>query len=232
MVKTPSYVPGLAGVPAARTSVCYLDGQVGKLQYRGYPIEVLARQCTFEEVSYLLLFDALPTREQLDSFSNELARERRLKFRIIDLLKTLPESGHPMDALTAAVAALSMFYPGDHVEDLWNRRQSAIRLMAKVPTIVAAWHRIRRGDDPIKPRTDLGHAANFLYMLEGEEPSPLVAKVFDVALVLHAEHSMNASTFAARVTGSTLADPYAVVASAIGALAGPLHGGANERVLE
>jgi citrate synthase len=125
-----------------------------------------------------------------------------------------------------------MFYPGDHVADVSNRHATAVRLVAKLPTIVAAWHRIRRGDDPIKPRADLGHAANFLYMLEGVEPSPLVARVFDVALILHAEHSMNASTFAARVTGSTLADPYAVVASAVGALAGPLHGGANERVLE
>ncbi|MFW6052025.1 MAG: citrate synthase [Myxococcota bacterium] len=232
MAKEPEYVPGLAGIPAARSSVCYLDGTVGKLQYRGFPIEVLADNCTFEEVAYLLLFDALPTRRQLADFEQQLVRERRLKFRIVDLLKTLPESGHPMDALTAAVAALSMFYPGDHVEDLDNRHMTAVQLLAKVPTIVAAWHRIRRGDDPIKPRSDLGHAANFLYMLEGEEPSPLIARVFDVALILHAEHSMNASTFAARVTGSTLADPFAVVASAIGALAGPLHGGANERVLE
>jgi citrate synthase len=232
MVDESQYVPGLAGVPAARSSVCYLDGNVGKLQYRGYPIEVLAERCTFEEVAYLLLFKRLPTRAELDAFGSELAGKRRLKFRIVDLLKSLPESGHPMDALTAAVAALSMFYPGDHVEDVTNRHATAVRLVAKLPTIVAAWHRIRRGDDPIKPRADLGHAANFLYMLEGVEPSPLVARVFDVALILHAEHSMNASTFAARVTGSTLADPYAVVASAVGALAGPLHGGANERVLE
>jgi citrate synthase len=232
MVDESKYVPGLAGVPAARSSVCYLDGTVGKLQYRGYPIEALAESCTYEEVAYLLLFGKLPTHTELDAFAEQLKRKRRLKFRIVDLLKSLPESGHPMDALTAAVAALSMFYPGDHVEDVANRHETAIRLVAKVPTIVAAWHRIRRGDDPIKPRMDLGHAANFLYMLEGVEPSPLVARVFDVALTLHAEHSMNASTFAARVTGSTLADPYAVVASAIGALAGPLHGGANERVLD
>jgi citrate synthase len=232
MVDESQYVPGLAGVPAARSSVCYLDGNAGKLQYRGYPIEALAEGCSYEEVAYLLLFGRLPSRGELDAFTEQLQRKRRLKFRIVDLLKNLPESGHPMDALTAAVAALSMFYPGDHVEDVGNRHETAVRLLAKVPTIVAAWHRIRRGDDPIKPRSDLGHAANFLYMLEGQEPSPLVARVFDVALILHAEHSMNASTFAARVTGSTLADPYAVVASAIGALAGPLHGGANERVLD
>ena len=225
------YVPGLAGVPAAKTAVGYIDGSIGRLEYRGYPIEVLAESCSFEEVTYLLLYKELPNREQLAAFTAELISERSLKFRIIDVLKTLPESGHPMDALTAAVATMGMFYPGDHVEDLEFRRLSVIRLIAKLPTIVAAWHRIRRGDDPIKPRSDLSHAANFLYMLEGEVPEALPAKVMDVALTLHAEHSMNASTFAARVTGSTLSDPYAVVASAVGALAGPLHGGANERVL-
>jgi citrate synthase len=227
----PEYVPGLAGVPAARSSVCYLDGTVGKLQYRGYPIEVLAQNCTFEEVAYLLLFGRLPTPSELESFDAELKAERRLKFRIIDVLKQLPESGHPMDALTAAVATMGMFYKGDHVADLEFRRLSAIRLLAKLPTIVAAWHRIRQGDDPIKPRNDLSHAANFLYLLTGQEPLETSVKVFDVALILHAEHSMNASTFSARVTGSTLADPYAVVASAVGTLAGPLHGGANEEVL-
>jgi citrate synthase len=225
------YVPGLAGVPAARTSVCYLDGNIGKLQYRGYPIEVLAERCTFEEVTYLLLFGRLPTSAELTTFDGELKAERRLKFRIIDVLKQLPESGHPMDALTAAVATMGMFYPGDHVEDAEFRRLTVIRIIAKLPTIVAAWHRIRRGDDPIKPREDLNHAANFLYMLDGRVPSKTAERIFDVGLILHAEHSMNASTFSARVTGSTLADPYAVVASAVGTLAGPLHGGANERVL-
>lgn len=231
MAEVPEYIPGLAGVPAARTSICYIDGSAGKLQYRGYPIEVLAEQCSYEEVAYLLVFGQLPTGSQLDEFRRQLIAERGLKFRIIDLLKTLPESGHPMDALTAAVAAMGMFYKGDHIADPVFRRLSVIRLIAKLPTIVAAWHRIRRGDDPIKPSSDLSHAANFLYMLEGEVPTRLAERVFDVALILHAEHSMNASTFTARVTGSTLTDPYAVVASAIGSLAGPLHGGANEQVL-
>ena len=227
----PEYIPGLAGVPAARTSISLIDGIEGKLQYRGYPIEVLAERGTYEEVAYLLVSGKLPTVRQLDEFRDQLIAERGLKFRIIDLLKTLPESGHPMDALTAAVAAMGMFYKGDHIEDLEFRRLSVIRLIAKLPTIVAAWHRIRRGDDPIKPNTELSHAANFLYMLEGEVPTRLAERVFDVALILHAEHSMNASTFTARVTGSTLTDPYSVVASAIGSLAGPLHGGANEQVL-
>jgi len=231
MADAPEYIPGLAGIPAARTSICLIDGAVGKLQYRGYPIEVLAERCSFEEVAYLLIFGRLPTAAELDGFRHHLIAERRLKFRIIDMLKTLPESGHPMDALTAAVAAMGMFYQGDHIADPEFRRLTCIRLIAKLPTIVAAWHRIRRGDDPIKPSAELSHAANFLYMLEGEIPTRLAEHVFDVALILHAEHSMNASTFTARVTGSTLTDPYAVVASAIGSLAGPLHGGANEQVL-
>ncbi|MDD9939244.1 MAG: citrate synthase [Myxococcales bacterium] len=231
MTDPSAYVPGLANVPAAESSVCYLDGSIGKLQYRGYPIEVLSDNSTFEEVCYLLLYGELPTPTQLADFDAELKKARNVKFRIIDLLKTLPESGHPMDALSAAVAAMSMFYPGDHVDDADYRNQCVIRLIAKFPTIVAAWQRIRNGDDPIKSRSDLGHAANFLYILSGEEPDPLVARTLDVALILHAEHQMNASTFSARVTGSALADPYAVASAAIGTLSGPLHGGANEEVL-
>lgn len=225
------YVPGLANVPAAESSVCYLDGRVGKLQYRGFPLDVLATHSSYEEVAYLLLYGALPTREQLDRFDARLRRERKVKFRIIDLLKTLPESGHPMDALMSAMAAMSMFYPGDHVNDAEFRDACCIRLIAKLPTVVAAWQRIRQGDDPIKPRDDLGHAANFLYILSGDEPDPLIARTMDVAFILHAEHQMNASTFTARVTGSALADPYAVIAAAVGTLSGPLHGGANEEVL-
>ncbi len=226
------YVPGLANVPAAESSVCYLDGSIGKLQYRGFPIEVLAEQSTFEEVTYLLLNGALPTQTQLQAFDAELRKARNVKFRLIDMLKTLPESGHPMDALSASVAAMSMFYPGDHVNDDAFRRACAVRLIASLPTLVAAWQRIRSGDEPIKSRPDLSHAANFMYILTGEEPDPLTTKVMDVALILHAEHQMNASTFSARVTGSTLADPYAVISAAIGTLSGPLHGGANEEVLE
>ena len=164
-------IPGLAGIPAARSSICLIDGSVGKLQYRGYPIEVLADRGSYEEVAYLLVFGRLPSTGELDEFRDQLISERGLKFRIIDLLKTLPESGQPMDALTAAVAAMGMFYKGDHISDPEFLRLSVIRLIAKLPTIVAAWHRIRRGDDPIKPSTELSHAANFLYMLEGEIPT-------------------------------------------------------------
>jgi citrate synthase len=232
MSENPAYIPGLANVPAAESSICYLDGTIGKLQYRGFPIETLAEHSSYEEVAYLLLYGQLPTQAQLARFDADLRRERKVKFRIIDLLKVLPESGHPMDALISAVAAMSMFYPGDHVHDAQFRNACVIRLIAKFPTMVAAWQHIRNGDDPIKSRPDLGHAANFLYILSGEEPDPLIARTMDVALILHAEHQMNASTFTARVTGSALADPYAVVSAAIGTLSGPLHGGANEDVLK
>jgi citrate synthase len=228
---TVEYVPGLAGVPAAQSKVCFIDGQKGILEYRGYSIESLAENCTFEEVAWLLLKGELPTAQELADFDRHLRRHRRLKFKIIDLMKCLPEGGHPMDALDASVAALGMFYPAKIVEDPRLRFEAAIRLIAKVPTIVASFARIRRGDEPIVPRDDLSHAANFLYMLSEEEPDPLIARVLDVCMILHAEHSMNASTFSARVCGSTLADPYSVVSSAIGTLAGPLHGGANEEVL-
>ncbi len=232
MTEHSAYQPGLANVPAAESSVCYLDGSIGKLQYRGYPIEVLSDKSTFEEVAYLLLFGQLPQRAQLESFDAELRRARPIKFPLIDMMKVLPETGHPMAALSSVVAAMSMFYPGDHVADPKFRRECAVRLVANFPTVVAAWQRIRNGDEPIRARADLGHAANFLYMLSGEEPEPLVARTMDVAMILHAEHQMNASTFSARVTGSSLADPFAVAAAAVGTLSGPLHGGANEEVLK
>lgn len=231
MTNSPEYIPGLAGVPAARTSVCYLDGDIGKLQYRGYPIEALSEHCTFEEVSYLLLNGALPNRSELNAFEAALRAEREVDAPLFALLKTLPAEGHPMDALMTAVSALGMFNPGDHVNDAEYRRLTALRLIAKMPTIVAAWHRIRRGEAPIAPKDELSHAANFLYMLDGKEPSKTAERVFDVALILHAEHSMNASTFSGRVTGSTLANPHAAIAAAVGTLSGSLHGGANERVL-
>lgn len=226
------YVPGLAGVPATRSRIGSIDGTVGKLQYRGYPIDSLAEHSTFEEVAFMLLKGHMPTQEEFDGFVGRLRSHRRLKFRIIDLLKTLPESGHPMDALVASMSAVGMFYPEGIMDNPESRWAAAVRILTKVPTIVAAFHRIREGDEPVKPRDDLGHSANFLYMLTEKEPDPLIAKVMDVALILHAEHGMNASTFAARVTGSTLADPYAVISAAIATLAGPLHGGANEDVLD
>ncbi|MCP9440520.1 MAG: citrate synthase [Nitrospira sp.] len=226
------FMPGLAGVPAATSSISDVDGQRGVLEYRGIRVEELCAKSSYLETAYLLLFGHLPTRTELQRWTADVTHHRRIKFRIVDLLKCLPEQGHPMDALQAAVAALGMFYPGRNVKDVTNNYWSAVRLIAKLPTIVAAWARIRHGDDPVPPRDDLGFAENFLYMLTETVPPPLWSEVLDDCLILHAEHTMNASTFAGLVTASTLADPYTVVASSIGALKGPLHGGANEEVVQ
>lgn len=225
---SPQLIPGLEGVPIAESSVSFVDGQAGRLEYRGINVEQLAEHSSFEEVSYLLLFGDLPNREKLAAFHNQLCTHRRLKYRIVDLLKCLPETGHPMDALQAGVAAMGMFYPERQFEDHESRSLACIRLIAKMPTLVAAFERLRKGDEHIIPRDDLSHAANFFYMMTGEVPSEETQRILDVALILHADHTMNASTFAGRVVGSTLADPYCVVSSAMGALSGPLHGGANE----
>jgi citrate synthase len=220
------YVPGLAGVPAARSKIGFVDGKAGELFYRGYPVADLAESATFEEVTYLLLFGALPTRAELVELTAALAARRRLDDATLATLRSLPSSGHPMAALIAGVAAAGMSAPEET-----DRAGAALDLIAKVPAIVAAFHRLRSGKDPVVAPAGLGHAAAFLYQLDGKEPDPLVARAMDVALILHAEHGFNASTFAARVTGSTLANPYHVIATAVATLAGPLHGGANEQVL-
>ena len=225
------FMPGLAGVPAAKSAISDVDGTRGVLEYRGIRVEELCQHSSFLETSYLLLFGRLPTAPELAQWVDDVTHHRRIKFRIVDLLKVMPEHGHPMDALQAAVAALGMFYPGRNVKDVANNYWSAVRLIAKLPTIVAAWARLRRGDEYIPPRDDLPFSDNFLYMLTETVPHPLWSEVFDDCLILHAEHTMNASTFAGMVTASTLADPYTVVASSIGALKGPLHGGANEEVV-
>ncbi|MBK8169452.1 MAG: citrate synthase [Sandaracinaceae bacterium] len=229
---TYEYSPGLAGVPCAKSSVCYLDGSIGKLQYRGYPIEALAESCTYEEVAHLLLIGELPKAAELAAFDALLRKARAVPATVLGTLKSLPATTHPMTALSIGVSSLAAHIHGDHQKSAAFRRDAAIQLVAKLPTIVAAWERVRSGKEPISPNSALAHAANFLYMLDGKEPDALVAHTMDVALVLHAEHQMNASTFAARVTGSTLADPSTTMASAIGALSGPLHGGANEEVLK
>ncbi len=225
------FSPGLAGVPAAKSSISFVNGQTGLLEYRGIRIEELAEHSSFLETTYLLLYDQLPDQAELDRFTADVKQHRRIKYRITDLIKCLPEHGHPMDALQAAVAALGMFYPARHVVDRQVQYWSTIRLIAKVPTIMAAYYRLRRGDEQIQPRDDLDHASNFLYMLTEKVPDPLIAKVLDTCLILHAEHTMNASTFSGMVTASTLADPYTVVSSAIGTLKGPLHGGATQEAV-
>jgi len=225
------FSPGLAGIPAAKSSVSFVNGQTGLLEYRGIRIEELAQHSSFLETTYLLLYDELPAQTELDRFTADVTRHRRIKYQITELIKCLPEHGHPMDALQAAVAALGMFYPARNVVDRQVQYWSTIRLIAKVPTIVAAYYRLRRGDEQIQPRDDLDHTSNFLYMLTEQVPDPLIAKVLDTCLVLHAEHTMNASTFSGLVTASTLADPYTVVSSAIGTLKGPLHGGATQETV-
>lgn len=228
----PELIPGLEGVPIAESSISFVDGTAGVLEYRGINVETLAEHSTFEETTMLLLFGKLPTQLELYDFCHEMLRYRKVKYRIIDLIKCLPESGHPMDALQASVAAVGMFYPRRRALDDETRRAACMRLVAKMSTQIAAFERLRKGDDHIAPRDDLSHAANFLYMLTGEEPDADIAHILDVCLILHADHTMNASTFAGRVVGSTLADPYCVVSSALGALSGPLHGGANEDAIE
>jgi citrate synthase len=231
MTTTPELVPGLAGIPCAASKIAEIQGNHGRLFYRGYAIEDLAEHSTFEETSYLLIHGELPTKAQLAAFDAKLRANRSLKWPVVELLKLLPKDAHPMDALQTAIAALGTFYDARKVMDKAVQEEAAINLIAKFPTVVAAHHRVRNGDDIIAPRADLGHAANFLYMMNGLEPDPVEARTLDVCLVLHAEHSMNASTFSARVVGSTEANPYATISAAIGALGGPLHGGANEQVL-
>jgi citrate synthase len=226
------YRPGLEGIPATQSSISFVDGKQGILEYRGINITDLAYQSTFLETSYLLIWGTLPTKEELADFEHEICYHRRLKYRIRDMMKCFPESGHPMDALQACAGALGLFYSRRALDDPTYIRAAAVRLLAKIPTMVAAFQLMRKGNDPVQPRDDLGYSANFLYMLSEREPDPLAAQIFDICLTLHAEHTINASTFSAMVTASTLTDPYAVVASAVGTLAGPLHGGANEEVIE
>ena len=233
------YLPGLAGVPATKSNISDIDGEKGILSYRGYPIEQLAEYSSFEETTLLLLDGELPDKQQLENFDQQLKENRRIKYNIRDLMKTLPPMGHPMEMLQTAVASLGMFYPGnecltggDACEDLDYIHNMTVKIISRMATIVAMWEHIRRGDDPVLPRKDLSYAENFLYMLNEREPDPMLARIMDVCLILHAEHTINASTFSVLVNGSTLASPYSVVASAISALSGPLHGGANQRVLE
>ncbi len=226
-----NFKPGLEGIPVTKSSICDIDGIRGKLMYRGYDIEELAQKSSFLETAFLLIWGELPTTNELRNFEEEVQMHRRLSFRVRDMMKCFPSSGHPMDALQSSAASLGLFYSRRAIDDPKYVYNAVIRLIAKIPTMVAAFQLIRKGHDPIQPRDDLSYSSNFLYMLTEKEQDPLAAKVFDKCLILHAEHSLNASTFSARVTASTLTDPYAVVASAVGTLAGPLHGGANEDVI-
>ena len=227
-----AYKPGLENIPAAESSISYVDGQEGILEYRGIRIEQLAQKASFVETAYLLIWGQLPNKEELSAFEDEILHHRRIKYRIRDMMKCCPETGHPMDALQMSAAALGLFYSRRALDDPNYIRRAVVRILAKIPTMIAAFHQMRKGNDAIAPHDKLDYASNFLYMLTEDVPDPLAAKIFDVCLTLHAEHTINASTFSAMVTASTLTDPYAVIASAVGTLAGPLHGGANEEVLQ
>jgi len=223
---------GLRDVVAAPSSICFIDGEKGILIYSGYNIHELAENSTFEEVVFLLWNGRLPKKDELDALKAELAANRAVPAEIISMLKAFPKTAVPMDALRTAVSALAFFDPDKGNNTPEARKRQAVRLTAQVGTIVAAIDRIRNGNEPLDPKPELSHAENFLYLLNGKDPSDVEARAFDIALILHADHEFNASTFAARVTAGTLADIYASITSAIGALSGPLHGGANEQVMK
>jgi citrate synthase len=228
---TPVINTGLRGVTVASTKVSDVIGDLGKLIYRGYLVSDLAGKTSFEEIVHLLLFESLPNQEELKTIRQKLSAERDLPPDIIEALRTRPAQSLPMDVLQAAAAMLA-----NHDDDVNDASydatlRMAIRLIAKLPTVVAAWERIRSGKAPVSPDPSLDHSANFLYMLLGEKPEPELVHFFDAAMVLHAEHSFNASTFAAREVASTRAHIYAAVSAAIGSLSGELHGGANVRVM-
>jgi citrate synthase len=222
---------GLAGVVAANSGICWIDGDAGVLAYRGIDIHELAEKSTFEECSYLLWFGRLPRRAELEDFSKQLAEARRLDPKVIDLLRSFPQSATPMEVLRTAVSALS-FYDGDESDNEHDANvRKSFRLTSQIAMLVAAYDRLRKGNAVVEPDPSLSHAANFLWMLNGEKPSATATKTFDVALILHADHELNASTFAARVIAATLSDIHSAITGAIGALKGPLHGGANEAVM-
>lgn len=222
---------GLEGVIALESELSFIDGQKGELIYRGYDIHDLAEHTSFEEVVYLLRHGSLPTRDQLDTFRSQLQRHRSLPTPVLEVLRNAPDDAHPMAVLRTAVSALGLYdEEADTMEEEANRRK-ATRILAQIPTIIAAFDRLRKGKNPIDPLDEGTMAHNFLYMLNGEEPVEAAERTFDVCLVLHADHGLNASTFTSRVIGSTLSDMYSAVSGAIGALKGPLHGGANREVM-
>jgi len=222
---------GLRGIPVADTNICLIDGAVGELSYRGYDIHDLAEYSTYEEVAYLLLNGDLPDSSQLEAFRSTLASERELPQFVTDYLQRIPKTSAAMDVLQSTIALLAGFDPELLDESREANQRKAARLIAKVPTVVAAWDRARKNLTPTTPDKELSHAANFLYMLKGAAPDDETAQDFDVCLIIHAEHSFNASTFAARVVASTRAHIYSSVVGAVGSLSGELHGGANSQVM-
>ncbi|HQA21912.1 MAG TPA: citrate/2-methylcitrate synthase [Methanomassiliicoccaceae archaeon] len=223
---------GLRGIRVATSRISLVDGEAGRLLYRGYAIEDLARWSTFEEVSYLLLYGQLPTAEQLRSFSHELASHRALPPEMMRALRAQPLSAPPMAVLSSMVSLMPGTCPDRDDDSPEANRRKAVRIISMMPTIVAAWKRLRRGQEPVDPDPRLPHADNFLYMIWGEEQSRTMNRFLDVALILQADHGFNASTFTTRVVASTRASIYSAVAAGVCALSGPLHGGANAQVMK
>ncbi|MEW6603911.1 MAG: citrate/2-methylcitrate synthase, partial [Thermoproteota archaeon] len=223
---------GLRNIEVADTKICSIDGENGKLIYRGYDILDLVKHSTYEETTYLLLFGDLPTAEQLGDFKRRLAEARGIPEPLVKSLKNRPRRAQPMDVLQSCISELADYDLNieDNSKEAHIRR--AITLVAKIPAIVAAWNRVRNGKHVVDPLEEGSHAMNFLYMMRGVEPSAEEAKVMDICLILHAEHSFNASTFAAREIASTRAHMYACISGAVGALSGELHGGANVQVMK
>ena len=223
---------GLRGIKVADTRISDVDGEKGIIIYRGYNVVDLAKSSSYEEVTFLLLYDRLPTRHELERFRSELSLEREIPGVVLEFMQMMPTSAHPMDILQASIPMLACYDPQLHEETREVNSKKAVRLTAKIPMIIAAWDRVRKGLEPIHPRPELSHAENFLYMLTGTPPDPETAKEFDICLILHADHSFNASTFAGREVASTHAHMYASVTAALGALSGEIHGGANSEVMK
>ncbi|MGO9481224.1 MAG: citrate/2-methylcitrate synthase [Candidatus Kryptoniota bacterium] len=222
---------GLDGIVAGQSSICFIDGQKGELVYRGINIDELATDAAFEEIVYLLWHGTLPNKDQLAKLQKELSANRSLPGPVIEFLRSVPKASEPMDVLRTAVSFLGMLDEEAKNNSLEANWRKSVRLVAKMPTIVANFHTFRNSGDYLKPDASLSHSANFLYMLNGVPPGDTSTKTMDCALVLQADHEFNASTFAARVTVATLSDIYSGVTSAVGTLKGPLHGGANESVM-
>ena len=223
---------GLEDVVATDSSICLLDGKEGRLVYQGYDIHDLAKFSSFEETVFLLWYGRLPTRSELDTITKELRTNRAIHADVVKMMRMLPKDSNPMEVLRTAVSMLGIFDPDDQANDRAANIRKATRLTAQFPTVVAYWDNIRNGREPIAPAGDCSLAADFLYMLTGKKPDEYSAHVLDTALILHADHELNASTFAARVAAATLTDMHSAVVAAIGALKGPLHGGANQEVIK
>lgn len=230
-MKTAEYSPGLEGVIAGTTSISHVNPELSSLMYRGYDIRELVKHSSFEEVAFLLLKGHLPTQGEYDSFCAELKQERDLPQTVVDGIKAFPKNSNPMDMLRTATALLALHDVDKNDNSHAANLRKAIRLVAKFPALIAYSYRLNQGQDIVRPDNSLGHGENFLYMLLGKKPDAYIAHVFDCTLICYADHGFNASTFSSRVTVSTLSDIYSGLVAAIGALKGPLHGGANEEAM-